>query len=44
MGSMFNDEQQRINSIDEQSFNEVIDAFCEDTVRETSENFAVRTL
>lgn len=43
MGSMFNDEQQRINSIDEQSFNEVIDAFCEDTVRETSENFAVKT-
>ena len=43
MGSMFNDEQQRINSIDEQSFNEVIDAFCEDTVRETSDNFAVKT-
>ena len=42
MRFMFNEEQQRINSIDEQNEGEVIDAFCEDTIREISENFAVR--
>ena len=44
MGFMFNeDEQQRINSYNEYSFNEVIDAFCADTVRDTAEHFEVRT-
>lgn len=43
MGFIDNDEQQRINNYDEQRFEEVIDAFCEDKVREAAESFAVKT-